>query len=202
MERTLCAEPARLTSGGKWRLRSRSRFLSSGHNHTAKPPGRHDDGESRRPEMDIGLFSILPTVNLTGNSAGSSWPPLPWHCRRCEGSRCRGGRAPSTGGRSRAEASRRAAGSRPRPRSRRGGRSSGSGGPRTAGSCCTSGRRKCLAGGRGCCCVAATRDADQSAAARGGVRGTSRASVTSCFPIHHFWVRWVQGGHFSSPWQL
>lgn len=31
---------------------------------------------------------------------------------------------------------------------------------------------------------------------------TCRASVTSCFPIHHFWVRWVQGGHFSSPWQL
>lgn len=26
--------------------------------------------------------------------------------------------------------------------------------------------------------------------------------VTSCFPMHHFWVRYVQGGHFSSLWQL
>lgn len=26
--------------------------------------------------------------------------------------------------------------------------------------------------------------------------------VTSCFPMHHFLVRYVQGGHFSSLWQL
>lgn len=126
---------------------------------------------------------------------------LPWRCRVFRGRRCLCDRGRSRGGRSLGEAACTAAGSRRLPSNPPGGRSVCSDASHTATLCYIPDHRRCPEGGTGCCCVSVKQKGFLSS--QGPKEGSVRpGSLTSCFPMHHFSVRKVQGGHFSSVWQL
>lgn len=175
-----------LTSDRCWLLLSRPPALFFDHSRTARSPRKRDIAQS--PEF---------------SSSHEAENSLPWWCRGCLGSCCLCGRGRNTGDHSLNVAACTAAGSHRPSSTPPGGRSVCSGASRRATLCYKPGRRRCPAGGTGCCCVSAKQMGFyqwQRFQRRQASVGAGRA--TSCFPMHHFSVRKVQGGHFSSLWQL
>uniref|UniRef100_A0A3B3CWW4 Uncharacterized protein n=1 Tax=Oryzias melastigma TaxID=30732 RepID=A0A3B3CWW4_ORYME len=69
----------------------------------------------------------------------------------------------------------------------RGGRAACSDAFHTPAACCTSGRRKCLAGDTGCCCVAVgSKETVSASNSRWRRLVMQNRPFTSCFPMHHF----------------